>query len=115
MDTIFVSRCLTSHILKLEGVRLLKCFIDLKKAYDNVDRQLLWEMLKVIGFPPKVIELIRAMYDGARATVFVNGKSAEPFITTNGLKQGPVLYPIFFNIFRYNHPGCSERTEGPRS
>ena len=78
---------------------MLKCFIDLKKAYDNVDRQLLWEILEVFGFPPKVIALIRAMHDGARATVFVNGKSGEPFITTNGLKQGSVLSPILFNIF----------------
>jgi hypothetical protein len=60
---------------------------------------MLWEILDVFGFPPKVIALIRGMHDGARTTVFVNGESAEPFVTTNGLKQGSVLSPILFNIF----------------
>jgi hypothetical protein len=99
MDAIFVSRVLTSLSLEVKGGRLMKCFIDLKKAYDNVDRLLLFEILEVFGLPPRLVQLIRALHDGAEATVYVNGEASESFVTTNGLKQGSVLSPILFNIF----------------
>jgi hypothetical protein len=99
VDAIFISRVLTALTLKVEGGRMAKCFVDLQKAYDNVDRLLLWEVLEVFGIPPKIINLIRALHEESEATVFVNGESSESFVTTNGLKQGSVLSPLLFNIF----------------
>ena len=78
---------------------MAKCFVDLQKAYDNVDRLLLWEVLELFGIPPKIINLIRALHEESEATVFVNGEASECFVTTNGLKQGSVLSPLLFNIF----------------
>ena len=45
------------------------CFIDLQKAYDTVDRTLLWQVVTRIGVPPHMIAVIRQFHDGMRACV----------------------------------------------
>ena len=42
-----------------EGVSVFMCFIDLQKAYDTVDRTLLWQVLTRIGVPSQMIAVIR--------------------------------------------------------
>ena len=51
------------------GVSLFMCFIDLQKAYDTVDRTLLWQVLTRIGVPPQMIAVIQQFHDGMRACV----------------------------------------------
>ena len=51
------------------GVSLHMCFVDLQKAYDTVDRTLLWQVLNRIGVPPQKIAVIRQFHDGMRACV----------------------------------------------
>ena len=43
-------------------VPLLLCFIDLQKAYDSVDRTLLWQVLDRFGVPPQMIEVAYHFY-----------------------------------------------------
>ena len=43
------------------------CFVDLQKAYDTVDRTLLWQILTRIGVLPQMIAVIRQFHDGMRA------------------------------------------------
>ena len=50
-------------------VPLSLCFIDLQKAYDSVDRTLLWQVLARFGVPPQMIRVIRHFHDGMRACV----------------------------------------------
>ena len=45
------------------------CFVDLQKAYDTVDRTLLWQVLTRIGVPPQMIAVIRQFRDGMRVCV----------------------------------------------
>ena len=78
---------------------LYKCFVDLTKAYDKVNRDLLWHILELRGFPPKLIAVIRGLMVGSKAYVRVNGILAEPFDLECGLKQGSVFAPLLFNIF----------------
>ena len=40
-------------------------FIDLKKAYDKVSREVLWQTLMKKGVPSKYIDIIKDMYDGS--------------------------------------------------
>ena len=51
------------------GVSLHVCFVDFQKAYDAVDRTLLWQVLTRIGVPPHIIAVIRQFHDGMRACV----------------------------------------------
>ena len=78
---------------------LYKCFVDLSKAYDKVNRVLLWHILKLRGFPPKIIAVVRGLMVGSKAYVRVNGILADPFDLECGLKQGSVFAPLLFNIF----------------
>ena len=76
------------------------CFIDLQKAYDTVDRTLLWQVLTRIGVPPQMIAVIRKFHDGMRACVRPDdGVCSDWFEVEQGLQQGCVLSPLLFNIF----------------
>ena len=83
------------------GVSLLiMCFIDLQKAYDTVDRTLLWQVLTRIGVPPQMIAVIRQFHDGMRACVRPDdGVCSDWFEVEQGLRQGCALYPLLFKIF----------------
>ena len=81
-------------------VPLFMCFIDLQKAYDTIDRTLLWQVLTRIGVPPQMIAVIRHFHDGMRACVRPNdGVCVDWFKVEQGLRQGYVLSPLMFNIF----------------
>ena len=98
-DILFVVRRLQEVGLKA-GVYLLMCFVDLQKAYDAVDRTLLWQVLTRIGVPPQMIAVIRKFHDGMRACVRPDdGVCSDWFEVEQGLWQGCVLSPLLFNIF----------------
>ena len=75
------------------------CFVDLQKAYDTVDRTLLWQVLTRIGVSPQMIAVIQQFHDGLRACVRPNGLCLDWFEVEQGLRQGCVLSPLLFNIF----------------
>ena len=56
-DIMFVVSRL-QEVRRKTGVPLVMCFIDLQKAYDTVDRTLLWQALTRIGIPPQMIAVI---------------------------------------------------------
>ena len=81
------------------GVSLVICFIDLQKAYDTVDRTLLWQALTRIGIQPQMIAVIRQLHDGMRACVRPDdGVCSDRFEVEHGLRQGCMLSPLLFNI-----------------
>ena len=95
----FVVRRL-QEIGRKAGVSLFMCFIDLQKAYDTVDRTLLWQVLTRIGVPPQMIAVIQQFHDGMRACVRPDdGVCSDWFEVEQGLRQGCVLSPLLFNIF----------------
>ena len=65
------------------------CFIDLQKAYDSVDRGLLWMVLARAGIPVEMIAVIRKFHVGMRARVRMDdGKLSDWFPVTQRLRQG---------------------------
>ena len=71
-------------------------FVDLVKAFDTVSRPLMWALLKKIGIPPKVVNIIQSFHNGMEARVLIGGEFTEPFPVTNGLRQGCILAPTLF-------------------
>ena len=71
MDVIFVSSYLSSLVVE-KGMKLYKCFVDLTKAYDKVDRDILWMVLERRGVPVKLLNLLKGLLVGAVARVRVN-------------------------------------------
>ena len=93
---------------------LFLCFIDLQKAYDSVDRTLLWQVLDRFGTPPQMIEVIRQFHDGMRPCVRSDdGRCSDWFEVAQGLRQGCVLSPLLFNVL-YADDACivSRSTRG---
>ena len=81
-------------------IPLYMCFVDLQKAYDSVDRELLWKVLARAGVPFVMIDVIRQFHNGMRARVCMDdGELSEWFEVTQRLRQGCVLSPLLFNIF----------------
>ena len=67
------------------GVPLFLCFIDIQKAYDSVDRNLLWQVLSRLGVLSHMIAVIREFYDGMKACVRSNdGTCSKPFEVNKG-------------------------------
>ena len=66
-DMMFVVRRL-QELGRTSNTSLEICFIDLAKAYDSVDRVLLWGLLARFGVPPRMIKVIRMFHDGMRAS-----------------------------------------------
>ena len=97
-DASFISRSLSS-MAREKGVPLFKCFVDLTKAYDKVDRGLCWTVLLRIGIPLVLVNLIRALHDGAQARVRMDGELSDAFALERGLKQGSIFAPLLFNLF----------------
>ena len=98
-DMMFVVRRL-QEVGRKAGVALHMCFIDLQKAYDTVDRTLLWQVLIRIGVPSQMIALIRQFHDGMRACVRPDdGVCSDWFEMEQGLRRGCVLSPLLFNTF----------------
>ena len=98
-DMMFVLRRLQEIGWKA-GVSLFMCSIDLQKAYDTVDRTLLWQVLTRIGVPTQVIAVIQQFHEGMRACVRPDdGVCSDWFELEQGLRQGCVLSPLLFNIF----------------
>ena len=85
-DMMFVVRRL-QEVGRKAGVSLHMCFVDLQKAYDTVDRTLLWQVLTRIGVPPQMIAVIRQFHDGMRACVRPDdGVCSDWFEVEQGLR-----------------------------
>jgi len=74
-------------------------FIDLTKAFDTVNRQGLWQVLRKIGCPETFIQIVQSFHDGMQGQVIDGGEASPLFDVTNGTKQGCVLAPLLFCIF----------------
>jgi hypothetical protein len=97
-DMLFVTRFL-AEMTRRGKKEFYSVYVDLTKAYDSVNREALWEILKRIGVPPNIVAVIRDLHDNMRARVCVDGKLGEWFEVTQGLRQGCVLATLLFNIF----------------
>ena len=93
-DMMFVVRRLQGIRRKAE-MSLIMCFIDLQKAYDTVDRTLLWQVLTRIGVPPQMIAVIKQFDDGITAFVQPDdGVYSDWIEVEQGLRQECVVSPV---------------------
>ena len=69
IDHILVLDTLVQKQLNKKRGTLYGAFIDLKKAFDSLRRDYLWEKLKEIGISKKMLRILISMYDGVRANV----------------------------------------------
>ena len=75
------------------------CFIDYAKAFDCVDDNKLWKILKEMGIPDHLICLLRNLYAGQEATVRTGHGKTDWFQIGKGVRQGCILSPCLFNFY----------------
>ena len=75
------------------------CFIDYAKAFDSVDHNELWEILKEMGIPDHLICLLRNLYAGQEATVRTGHGTTDWFQIRKGVHHGCILSPCLFNLY----------------
>lgn len=78
---------------------LYKVFLDISKAYDCVDQQILWSILQDLGLESNDIALLRALYSGVTAQVEWDGHVTAPVSVSCGLCQGCPLSPVLFMLY----------------
>lgn len=81
-----------------DGCPLFLTFVDFKKAFDSIDREAMFAILRHYGIPAKIVGAIRVLYDNSSAQVYVGGEKSTPFNITTGVLQGDVLAPFLFII-----------------
>ena len=75
------------------------CFIDYAKAFDCVDHNKLWKVLKEMGIPDRLTCLLRNLYAGQEATVRTRHGITDWFQIGKGVHQGCILSPCLFNLY----------------
>ena len=75
------------------------CFIDYAKAFDCVDHNKLWEILKEMGIPDHLTCLLRNLYAGQKARVRTGHGTTDWFQIGKGVCQGCILSPCLFNLY----------------
>jgi len=95
---VFVPRILQEKCRE-QHTSLYLAFIDLTKAFDTVNRTLLWGILSKFGCTPHFLAVLREFHDGMSARVVLGGLESDPFMVNVGVKQGCVLAPVIFNLF----------------
>ena len=75
------------------------CFLDFRKAFDSVDRHLLYHKLKEYGISGTVLTLIKQLYQNTTNFIRLNGELSNSFPSGNGVRQGDNLSPNLFSVF----------------
>jgi hypothetical protein len=83
------------HKSKSSGV-VIK--LDYEKAYDRVNLEFLFEILKIRDFDETWINWIKMIVKGGSVSVMANGEESTNFKTGKGLRQGDPLSPLLFNL-----------------
>jgi hypothetical protein len=73
-------------------------FIDLKKAYDSVRREVLYNIIIEFGIPMKLVRLVKMCLNETHSRVRVGKHLSDTFPVKNGLKEGDALSPLLFNF-----------------
>ena len=84
-------------------------FIDCAKAFDCVDHNKLWKILKEVGILDHLTCLLRNLYAGQEATVRTGHGTTDWFQIRTGVHQGCILSPCLFNLYADTSceiPGC---------
>jgi sorting nexin-29 len=90
------------HVIEKQAAAkrpLFAAFIDFRKAYDCVDRQLLWRALAKMGVHGDMLSTLQGMYAHVTMRVKSGGRLGEPFPAQSGVRQGDPLSPLLFGLY----------------
>ena len=97
-DNIFMVRELIERC-KRENKSGYFAFLDIEKAYDRVNRELLCKVLSKCGLSEKFVRIIRSMYENTRARYMLGDIESDWVESKRGVRQGCILSPLLFALY----------------
>ena len=94
------SVCQYCWIVKKAKVQKNICFIDYTKAFDCVDHNKLWKILKEMGIPDHLTWLLRNLYAGQEATVRTGRGTTDWFQIGKGGRQAVYCHPAYLTYMQ---------------
>ena len=76
-------------------------FIDFKKAFDSINHQTMFNILKAYGVPPRMLDAIKLCYQNLKAKVISPDSDTDIFMIYAGVMQGDTLAPFLFVTVLY--------------
>ncbi|XP_067207866.1 golgin subfamily A member 6-like protein 22 [Linepithema humile] len=98
LDNIYIMNYLVNRQLEKKKGKMTALFIDLKAAFDSVDRGVLVGAMRERGVREGLVERVEEVLKETKSKVRVGGEVGENFWTARGVKQGCPLSPLLFNI-----------------
>lgn len=97
-DNLFViTQCI--EIATARQKPLWIAFLDIRGAYDNVNREKLWSQLREYGLERKMIEFLQQVYTDNEVEITWEEETTKPAKIRSGLRQGCPLSPLLFMIY----------------
>ena len=98
LDNIFILQSIL-EISEQSKNNVFMMSIDLKSAYDMVDRRILMEKLAQLGFPPQIVNFLKNYYSGDYIETSMGEAKSNKHFMGRGLRQGCNLSPVLFTLF----------------
>ena len=92
-------QCYALHEIMLAHPKAVHVFLDLKAAYDCVNRNILWRDMIKYGVPGHMVLVCQSLFDSNVSNLVVNGHTSRDITCRRGLLQGSSLSPLLFNVY----------------
>lgn len=88
-------------------------FLDIKAAYDTVDRNIIWKALRLSGTPLPLLGLLQHLFNSVTISVLIGNHTSSSFSPSTGVLQGSVLSPLLYSIYINNLPSMLRAYASP--
>ena len=96
-DQIAILRIIVEQSLEWNSPLYIN-FIDYEEAFDSVDRESMWKLLRHYGVPKKIISFIRCTFQDMSCRIAHAGQLSESFEVKTGVRQERLLSPFHFTL-----------------
>ena len=97
IDQIFTLQRIVERCVELK-VPLHIHFVDYQKAFDSINHNFMWEILRCYGLPDRLIQIVKNLYKNSVCAVNISGTLSNWFKVTSGVRQGCLLSPLLFAV-----------------
>jgi hypothetical protein len=98
-DNLFIFRTFSEQA-SFQKKKLYTYFVDFKKTFNTVPRDLLWQVLEGLGISGQILECLRSIYHQDQACLHYPEERLTPtFLCPMEVKQGTPLSPLLFGLF----------------